>query len=523
MKRILKALVPILFFSSLVLLGCLIYKDYGIPWDELIQTQIGALNFRYIFRGDHSLLSFSDRYYGAIFEVPLLWLSSRLSLARHLAIFLVFVAGVILFYFLCRRLFHSDWWALLGAVLLAISPRIFADAFYNSKDIPFLVMAIAAVWTLVILSDALSGRRQGWSLAAIMCLHAGASALFISTRVPGVMILPLTILLLVIKTIESPASWKRILAILLGYLALSIGLTILFWPILWKNPWNQFITSFSMMSQYPYGRPVLFEGQFFLPVNLPWVYLPVWIAISTPLVVLAGIPACLVEWIWKIISFAKIPDKTRFIIQSAPEIAVWLVVIGWLVIPLGAIYLFHSVVYDGWRQLFFIYPAILLISVRGLVSLFHWMERLSLRLTLIRIVVGVLLLIGVLEPVWFMVRYHPYENVYFNILAGNGATLRQRFEMDYWGLSYKQGIDFILANDPGKNIKIYVADPPGLDYINSGLTSQNKARLIAVKDPANANYFVGVFRWHPEEYDYGKQVYSANVRGAKIMEVDHLR
>ena len=102
---------------------------------------------------------------------------------------------------------------------------------------------------------------------------------------------------------------------------------------------------------------------------------------------------------------------------------------------------------------------------------------------------GVLLLIGVLEPVWFMVRYHPYENVYFNILAGNGATLRQRFEMDYWGFSYKQGIDFILANDPGKNIRIYVADPPGEDYINSGLSSQNKARLIPVKDPCRRQLF----------------------------------
>jgi len=50
--------------------------------------------------------------------------------------------------------------------------------------------------------------------------------------------------------------------------------------------------------------------------------------------------------------------------------------------------------------------------------------------------------------------------------------------MDYWGLSYKQGIDFILANDSSKSIKIFVADPPGQDYINSGLTSENKARLI---------------------------------------------
>ena len=74
MKRFLKILSPIVFFSAIILLGCLIYKDYGIPWDESVQTQIGALNYRYLFRGDLSLLSFTDRFYGAVFEVPLLWI-----------------------------------------------------------------------------------------------------------------------------------------------------------------------------------------------------------------------------------------------------------------------------------------------------------------------------------------------------------------------------------------------------------------------------------------------------------------
>ena len=362
MKRFLKILCPILFFSVLILLGCLIYKDYGIPWDESIQTQIGALNYRYLFRGDHSLLSFSDRFYGAIFEVPLLWISSRLSIPRHLTIFLVFIFGIILFYFLGKRIFHSSWWGLLGASMLAISPRIFADAFYNSKDIPFLVAAIAAICTLVVLADALTKNDKWWILAPITVLHAGASAVFISTRVAGVMILPLTLLLLVIKIIELPASWKRILAILLVYLALSAGLTVLFWPILWQSPWREFINAFSMMSKYPFGRPVLYEGKYFLPENLPWHYLPVWIGITTPVIVLAGILPCLLEWIGKIISFIKSREKTRFMIQSAPEISIWFVVIGWLVIPVAAVYLFHSVLYDSWRQMFFIYPAILLIS-----------------------------------------------------------------------------------------------------------------------------------------------------------------
>ena len=35
-----------------------------------------------------------------------------------------------------------------------------------------------------------------------------------------------------------------------------------------------------------------------------------------------------------------------------------------------------------------------------------------------------------------MIRDHPYQNVYFNLLAGSDK--RHRFELDYWGLSYKE-------------------------------------------------------------------------------------
>jgi hypothetical protein len=367
MKKLMKILVPILFFGGFIILGCVIYKDYGIPWDESVQTQIGALNFRYLFRSDPSLLSFSDRFYGAVFEVPLLWVSFRFSIPRHLTIFLIFISGLILFYCLSRRLFHNSWLGLLGAILLAISPRIFADAFYNSKDIPFLVAAIATVFTLVVLADALTRDQKWWILAAIVVLHAGASAVFISTRVAGVMILPLTLLLLIIKTIEVPPSWKRILSIFLGYLTLSAGLTILFWPILWRSPWREFVNAFSMMSKYPFGRIVLYEGQYYLPENLPWHYLLVWIGVTTPLIIMAGILPGMIGWTGRILSWTRSNKKIQNLKRNASEISHWSVIIGWAVIPVVAIYLFHSVLYDGWRQMFFIYPAIILIDRKSVV------------------------------------------------------------------------------------------------------------------------------------------------------------
>jgi hypothetical protein len=194
-------------------------------------------------------------------------------------------------------------------------------------------------------------------------------------------------------------------------------------------------------------------------------------------------------------------------------------VVGWLSIPITAIYVFHSVLYDGWRQMFFIYPAIVLISLRGLQAFYKWVMHFNKYSNSLRIAACILLLVGLAEPIWFMVRYHPYENVYFNVFSGDPSTLRQRFDLDYWGLSYKQAIDFILANDPSQNIKIAVADMPGIIYIDEGLTAEQQSRLNPVSDIGDAKYFVSDFRFHPENYPYANEYYSINVRGTKIMVV----
>jgi len=58
--------------------------------------------------------------------------------ARHLTVFLIFCVGLVFLYrTLARR--HGSWAAgLVGGAFMVLSPRLFADAFYNSKDIPFL-------------------------------------------------------------------------------------------------------------------------------------------------------------------------------------------------------------------------------------------------------------------------------------------------------------------------------------------------------------------------------------------------
>ena len=44
-----------------------------------------------------------------------------------------------------------------------------------------------------------------------------------------------------------------------------------------------------------------------------------------------------------------------------------------------------------------------------------------------------------------MIRNHPFQNVYFNnFLSHDEQYLRKNFEMDYWGTSYKQALEYVL-------------------------------------------------------------------------------
>src|SRR5262249_12885284 len=52
----------------------------------------------------------------------------------------------------------------------------------------------------------------------------------------------------------------------------------------------------------------------------------------------------------------------------------------------------------------------------------------------------------------WMWKAHPFQNVYFNILAG--TDLRSRYELDYWGLANRKALEYILRNDHSEVINV---------------------------------------------------------------------
>jgi hypothetical protein len=442
-----KLQIPVvLFFAVLLGLGLWSYRDYGISWDEPFQRFTGAVTVKHLAEkfapslvtGDTAKLpalkDYVDRDHGTAFEALALALEALLGLKdkrdiylfRHLLTFLVCFLGTIAVYRLAERRF-SDWrLGLFAALLLVLTPRLFAESFYNSKDALFM-----AAFAIALNGAVAFVLKPGVVTALLFALATGFA---IDVRIMAV-ILPvaaLTMLGLRLARRELPVHGTVIAMAV--YLPAAFVFAVAMWVWLWANPIGNFLEAFASMAKFRYQGDTLYLGRFVPGTELPWHYVPVWIAITTPPLYLALFAVGAVAVFWRLAARGLRLWKGDEELQD-------LFFLGLVVLPVTAVILLHSVLYGGWRHLYFIYPAFLVIAVRG------WMV-LWLAASAWPLLRGGLALVAAASLAWtalWMMRVHPLQNVYFNVLAG--SNLKARFDLDYWGLANRRALEYILRHD----------------------------------------------------------------------------
>jgi hypothetical protein len=120
------------------------------------------------------------------------------------------------------------------------------------------------------------------------------------------------------------------------------------------------------------------------------------------------------------------------------------------------------------------------------------------------------------------VQMFPYQSSFFNSLTGDKDTIRFRYEQDYWGSSYFECLNAILALDYRSRIPVYAANAPGR-YNALLLSDSDRRRLDFVETLGEADYFVGNFRWHPDDYSPMTPLYSVERNGMTLAVVYALR
>jgi hypothetical protein len=511
MKNKVATVLPgILLFLASLILGICVYQDYGVSWDEPAQRLIGRMNYNYVFHGNDSLFSFADKDYGAAFELPLMVMEktfrlsddSRVYPARHIATHIFFLFSVFCGYLLVLRLFGRQWLACLAFIMLAFAPRFYAHSFFNTKDIPFL-SALLISFTIF----ELASRRRQLFLFLLLGISAGY---FTGIRIMGIVpaafmsfFLLADVVICIFRKQQAMVPTKRLLLFLLGFLICLYAV----FPFLWQHPIDGISFCLQKMAHKEYAGKNLLMGQY-IPTNaLPWYYLPFWISVTIPpLWVFAGVGGI----IFTAISFLK---KPIYYLQSHHGRNLLLYAMCFSA-PVTAVMLFHSVIYDEWRHLYFVYPSLVLLGI-GCIN------RLSQARTLS--VVMAACAIQVLFVCGFMVSAHPFQQVYFNeAVPREREYLRKNFEFDYWGASVKQALEHLLYTNPGKILKI--VDPGFELYIKNNVAAlppADRAR-IQLGTEENSDFLITTYRYHPQDFEY-PVYYSIPVLNSSIVCIYKLR
>ncbi len=505
----------VLFFAAYFLLGLFIYDDYGTYGDDIVNRNNGLMSYRYVFEKDDSLLTYRDRYYGTAFEIVLIFLEKGMALSdprdillmRHFATFFFNWVGLLFLFFILRTHFRSDLLAIMGCSMMILSPRIFADSFYNSKDTGFMVLYVVCAYTL------LSYLEEGTFRRAL--LHGLASAALVGVRVVGILMPALTVGFLMLDAVTGRKKLgKRNVYTLLVYLSVMAGFLVLIWPILWGDPIGRVIQAFRYMKLYPWDGTNLYFGKYISAGSLPWHYTLSWILVTTPLSYVA-------------FSIAGIVFVVRRFFRSPAGLYRdgWreIVFFSLFAAPIVLVILLRPVLYDGWRHMFYVYPFLVVYACIGVDLIFKNVNDYGKTFLRRSVKIGTILvlLVSFVFTAGIMVEQHPHQNVYFNLIPGGMERARENFEMDYWGLSFKKGFEYIAAREESKDIPVCVSLLPGILGKMSALILEKdvRERFSFVSSPEEARYFLTNFRWHTADYEFGEEVFSVKVGGAKIMSV----
>jgi hypothetical protein len=97
---------------------------------------------------------------------------------------------------------------------------------------------------------------------------------------------------------------------------------------------------------------------------------------------------------------------------------------------------------------------------------------------------------------------HPHQNVYFNLFAMN--KFNKNFEMDYWGISNKNALEYIAKNSKNE-VNVYNLNTSDLSLSKKILNKNDRDLINVIYNINKADYIINSFRdWNgftkPQNY-----------------------
>lgn len=446
----------------------LTYQDYGITNDEEVQNVYGIklLSFYSSWFQDRSAFEYLDLYrYGGLFDLTAAILNLFSPLGeyetRHLLGGLIGVAGLAGAWRL-GRLIGGPRTGFISLLLLLLTPAYYGQSFNNPKDAPF---AAAMVWVLYYMCRAIMRLPQ---LERRLVLKLGlALGLALGIRVGALLVGPymfvgLCLVLISEWRAKQDGAWVRsqFVAIslkLLPCLVVAYAVMAVFWPWGVMRPLNP-LKALHDFSTYPINLDTLVAGEWVKAAHLPRDYLPDYLLVNLPEIVLFGLAVALIGAILWLIG--RLRHGPRLLagggVEDRQHICMALVLLA-SVFPVVFFIFDQPTAYNGIRHFLFVVPPTAVLAAIGIEHVWRRVERSSVNAA--KIFAGLLTVVLVAQ-IWVMGELHPDEYVYYNLLTGGVKGAEGAYELDYWGNSLleatKDLADFIALEYGDKPInKVY--------------------------------------------------------------------
>ncbi len=435
----------ILIVAALLVLALYTFGQYAISNDEEVQHRYGELIVAYYTSGftDRALFQFKNLYlYGGLFDIVAVLLAKLLPFfdvfaIRHVLSALCGIGGIAATA-LTARLIAGPRAGTLAALMLAVCGVWYGAMFNHTKDIPFAAAMIGATYFLLRACRDLPVPRWRDVLA-----FGVLSGMALGLRAIALLLAGYLLLAIAVSALAARGDWRarfrfalHCLARFLPALAIAYILMIAAWPWAALAPLNPIRAIFAF-AHFHYPIRTIAAGQTFEMADVPRWYVPLYLAIKLPLLVLLGAMAAAV------FSAMTIGVRRAGGTLRDRETALIAFIAFFPVLCQVAT---KGPAFTGMRHFIFIVPALAVLAAIAAESVLTWL-RAQHRLAMAG---GMAILgLGLLWPAVSLVRLHPYQYLFYNPLVGGLQGASRHYVMDYWVNIMPEAI---------RDLELYLAD-----------------------------------------------------------------
>ncbi len=503
------AAIGVLVLASLVTLFT--FQHYGPSWDEEF-CRLNAFNLLRWYQtwgADRAALHTYDLFlYGAFFDFLSYAISVFLPFDPYEAGHLVNAGAGIFGLWGAYRLaevLSGPRAGFLAVLFLVLTPAYVGNSFINPKDLPFAVMYLWALYYIALYFKTLPQPKAStlWGMGFFIGLTLGI-------RIGGILLFGYVGLFAVLWLLFfrpqtfGKSDAKRYLGHALWVFVVAWSLMLLFWPYGQVKPFENPARAIIGNALFDFNPQMMFRGEMRFAKGAGWEYLPVSFLIRLPefyfglLLGLLGLCS-----LWK--------DKKRLFLFSLVGFAI--------VFPVVVAVVLRSTLYDGLRHFLFILPPVTVLLATSVDGFWQRAPRWA------RLTGGAALGVSLLLTFLDIVRLHPYEAFYFNrSVAGGVKNAAADYDFDYWGISTKEGMRWVLKNyHPDTNETIRIQTAAALYQLRNEIERAGEQKRFEVVRENPHLYFDVKKRGTAMTESDGKVIHTVERFGAPLLEIKEVR